>query len=171
MSLYIRKAVPADAQMIFDITKEAFTKYAKELGMSEKVYALHESIEDIISDINKKTVFIGFIDDVPLGSIRYELIDGNLGYISRFGVKLDAQKGGMGGALVAAVEEDCRARGISAIALHTCTKMFQLVRFYYGKGFYIHSTTHDRGYVRGLFLKELTSETHETLELDYVKNM
>jgi len=171
MSLEIRKAVPSDAPAIFSITKEAFTKYANDLGQADKVYALQEDINTIINDINTKTVFIGFNDGIALGSIRYELIEGNLAYLSRFGVKIEAQKCGMGRALIAAVEEDCRKGGISAMALHTCTKMFELVRFYYGRGFYIHSTTHDRGYVRGLFLKELTNETHETLELEYVKNM
>jgi len=171
MSVFVRKAVAEDAQTILDITREAFTKYAKDLGQPEKVCALKENIKTVEEDIKYKTVFIGFEDDVPVGSIRYECVEGNLAYLSRFGVKLEAQKCGIGRELMDAVVTDCRKRGISAIALHTCTKMFDLVRFYYGRGFYIHSTTHDRGYVRGLFLKELTNETHETLDLEFVKNL
>lgn len=170
-SVTVRRADGSDAAMILEITREAFTIYAQELGQPEKVYALQETIETIKRDIAEKAVYIGFVDGSPMGSIRYERIEGNLAYISRFGVKPEAQKCGMGRELVAAVEQDCRKEGISAIALHTCTKMLELVRFYYGRGFYIHSTTHDRGYVRGLFLKELTDQTHETLELDFVKNM
>ena len=30
-----------------------------------------------------------------------------------------------------------------------------LARYYYGKGFYVHSTTTDHGYIRALFVKEL----------------
>jgi len=29
-----------------------------------------------------------------------------------------------------------------------------LIRFYYGRGFYIESTTNDRGYIRALMVKE-----------------
>ena len=77
----------------------------------------------------------------------------------------------MGRKLISEVCARCAQEGITAVALHTCTKMFPLVRFYYGQGFYIHSTTQDRGYVRGLFLKELTSQTHETMDLTFVSKL
>jgi len=43
--------------------------------------------------------------------------------------------------------------------------MFPLVRFYYGQGFFVHSTTTDRGYIRALMVLELNGET----DIDYAK--
>ena len=45
-------------------------------------------------------------------------------------------------------------KGIHTAMLHTASKYKALVRFYYGCGFYIKSTSEDRGYVRALFIKE-----------------
>ncbi|MDP4272362.1 MAG: GNAT family N-acetyltransferase, partial [Bacteroidota bacterium] len=46
------------------------------------------------------------------------------------------------------------ARGIKRLSLHTASKYHDLVRFYYGRGFYVDSTSRDRGYVRALMVKE-----------------
>ena len=46
--------------------------------------------------------------------------------------------------------------GARAIALHTNSKYYKLARYYYGKQFYVHSTSFDRGYVRALFVLELS---------------
>ena len=48
--------------------------------------------------------------------------------------------------------------GAKAIALHTNSKYYRLARYYYGKQFYVHSTSFDRGYVRALFVLELTDD-------------
>ena len=40
------------------------------------------------------------------------------------------------------------------IQLHTGSKITSLIRFYYGRGFYIDSTDKSRGYVRALLIKE-----------------
>ncbi len=45
-------------------------------------------------------------------------------------------------------------KGIKEISLHTGAKITSLVRFYYGRGFYIDSTDKSRGYVRALLKKE-----------------
>lgn len=167
----VRKANQADIPTIQLITKEAFALYAKDLGQPEKVEALKESAATVRQELEEKHILLGLLDGQPMGSIRFQYIPGNLAYISRFGVRPGVQKSGLGKALIDAVAAQCKNDGISAIVLHTCTKMFRLVRYYYGQGFYIHSTTQDRGYVRGLFIRELGSETHETLNLDFVSRM
>jgi predicted GNAT family acetyltransferase len=58
-----------------------------------------------------------------VGSIRYEVLADGIAYISRFDVKLDIQKSGVGRALVDAVEEEARKEGESVITLHTAAKM------------------------------------------------
>ncbi|MGI6160879.1 MAG: GNAT family N-acetyltransferase [Christensenellales bacterium] len=153
----IRRAVEADANAIADITAEAFEKYALDLGSRETVCALYEKKDDIISDINTKYVYIGFLNGTPVGSIRFEIING-VSYISRFGVKLIAQGCGMGRALVKAVKEESSALSLCSVALHTSSRMASLIRFYYGQGFFIHSTSTHRGYIRALLICELQRE-------------
>ncbi|HJA69920.1 MAG TPA: GNAT family N-acetyltransferase [Firmicutes bacterium] len=167
----IRTANEKDVPDILYITKEAFKKYAADLGQPEKVMALKENEKTILDELKRKTILLGFYDGKAVGAVRFEKIPGNLAYITRFGVLPEAQKCGMGRKLISEVCARCAQEGITAVALHTCTKMFPLVRFYYGQGFYIHSTTQDRGYVRGLFLKELTSQTHETMDLTFVSKL
>ena len=164
MSLIIRKAKQEDIPAIYHITKEAFEKYAADLGLPQTVSALKENEETILNDMKKKYILIALLDGIPVGSVRYEILPGNVAYISRFGVKLDVQKCGVGNALVQSVEDDVRSKGVTVITLHTATKMTSLVRSYSGMGFYIHSTTTDRGYIRGLFCKELTHEAVPSLD-------
>ena len=45
-------------------------------------------------------------------------------------------------------------KGVTKISLHTGAKVTSLVRFYYGRGFYIDSTDKSRGYVRALLVKD-----------------
>ncbi len=152
----IRKAAAGDIPVIADITREAFDKYARDLGQPEKVYALKEGLDAVARDIEEKIVFLATLDGEPAGSIRYEVLPSGIAYISRFGVKLIAQGCGMGRRLIQAVVNDCRENGQEAIALHTSSRMASLIRFYYGQGFYIHSTDFSRGYIRALLAKPLT---------------
>ena len=160
----VRKAAAADIPAIADITLEAFDKYARDLGQPEKVYALKEGPEVIARDIEQKTVFIATLDGEPAGSIRYEILPSGIAYISRFGVKLIAQGCGLGRRLIQAVVSDCQDNGREAVALHTSSRMASLIRFYYGQGFYIHSTDFSRGYIRALLVKPLTGRA---MEFDY----
>lgn len=163
VSVNIRMAHPEDVEAIHHITQEAFSKYQHDLGMDGPVAALKESREDILRDMAQKMVLIGFVNDEPVGSIRCEVFD-ELAYISRFGVLPNVQKSGIGGMLISKVEELCREMSIKAIALHTSSRMYGLIRFYYGKGYFIHSTTFDRGYIRALLVHELENPGTYDLE-------
>ena len=48
--------------------------------------------------------------------------------------------------------------GVTNLYLHTASRMFSLIRFYYGRCFYIESTNNDSGYIRALLCKEYGSE-------------
>ena len=45
-------------------------------------------------------------------------------------------------------------KGVKKICLHTGSKVTSLIRFYYGRGFYIDSTDKSKGYVRALLIKD-----------------
>jgi len=165
MELIIKKATWVDIPAIHEITQLAFKKYASDLGLPEQVSALKETEEMIYQDLQTKTILVAFLNEKPVGSIRYEILPGNIGYISRFGVRPDIHNNGIGKALILAVEEDAKKNGVTLLTLHTASKITSLVRFYYGMGFYIHSTTTDRGYIRALFCKELEQDNNMQLDV------
>lgn len=153
-SFVIRKATIEDAEAIQSILQESFKKYMEDTGVVGTMEALEESIDVIRKDIETKEVFVAFIDDIPVGTIRVQIFPDNTAYISRFGVRLEYHNIGIGKALMNLVDKVLRARGVKRVSLHTASKYKDLVRFYYGRGFYIDSTTRDRGYVRALLVKE-----------------
>ena len=155
MKLFIRPASDSDAPEIKHIVHLDFAEYSSLLGLPTQPKALSETEEDIIRDIHGKRVLIGFVNMTKaVGSVRYDIQDG-IAYISRFAILPNWQQSGMGRALIAQVEEECRLQGVKAICLHTGTKLLAQARFYYANGFYVHSTREDKGYIRGLFIKEL----------------
>ena len=153
-SFIIRKAVLDDAPAIQSIVRESFQKYMQDTGLKGTMEALDETLEDIRKDIESKEVYVAFIDDTPVGSIRIELLPNGTAYISRFGVRLQYHNIGIGKSLMNLVDKLMLAKGIKRVSLHTASKYKDLVRFYYGRGFYVDSTSTDRGYVRALLVKE-----------------
>lgn len=153
-SFNIRKATAEDAETIQAIIRESFKKYMEDAEIPGTIEALEETIEDIKRDIESKEVFVAFIDDIPVGTIRVQIFDDNTAYISRFGVRLKHQSTGIGTALMNLVDKLLQARGVKRVSLHTASKHKDLVCFYYSRGFYIDSTTKDRGYIRALMVKE-----------------
>ena len=151
--LTIRKAKMSDATSILDITKQAFLKYIKQAGLSDTP-ALHENIDTILADMENKIVLVAEYEGKVVGSVRLEILNEESAYLSRFGVSNDYQKLGIGRQLILAIDDEVRARNIKRVELHTASRAFSLVRFYYEKGFYIDSTTKDKGYVRALMVKE-----------------
>ena len=153
-SFVIRKATIGDAEAVKGIMQESFKKYMKDTGLVGTMEALDESIEDIKKDILAQEVFVAFIDNTPVGSIRLKILQDNTAYISRFGVSLQFHNIGIGKSLMNLAEKVLKTKGIKTVSLHTASKYKDLVRFYYGRGFYVHSTTDDRGYIRALMVKE-----------------
>jgi len=169
MDMIIRKADISDIKDIYMITREAFNKYALDLGLPQKVSALKETEEAIKDEFDNKNMLIACLNNEAIGSIRYEIMPGNIAYISRFGVKPTIQNNGIGKALFLAVEDALIKDNIKVVALHTASKMTVLIRFYYSLGFHIHSTTSDRGYIRALLCKEFVQG--ESLDLSCVQSI
>jgi GNAT superfamily N-acetyltransferase len=154
MVFEVRKAVDEDVPLIGKITREAFNSYKESAGIMGKVAALQETFEDIKKDIRSKECFVALLDGVVVGSVRVEIFEDNTAYLSRFGVDTEHQSLGVGSVLMNAVDETMKEFGINKLYLHTASKLLSLVRFYYGRGFYIDSTTKDTGYIRALLCKE-----------------
>ncbi len=154
MGFEVRVAVYDDIDAIEQITNEAFHKYAAMVG-NDNIQALQETKEDIKNDIDNSLVLVAFMDGTPVGSVRVKInYEDKTAYLSRFGVKINSQNNGVGKSLMNLVDIKMREMGIKKIMLHTGAKVSSLVKFYYGRGFYIDSTTKDRGYIRALLCKE-----------------
>lgn len=149
----VRMATYDDIDDILSITKEAFMRYAELAGI-ETTAALTETYEDVKRDIDTKIVLIALSDGVPVGSVRVEVFDDGTAYFSRFGVKVTSQNNGIGKSIMNLVDRIMKKNGIKKISLHTAAKITSLIRFYYGRGFYIDSTDKSKGYIRALLIKE-----------------
>ncbi len=153
-SFIIRRAELRDAEAIQGILQQSFKKYMSDTGLTGTMEALEESVEAIREAIAENLVYIAFIDSVPVGTIRIHILKDGTAYISRFGVNLNYHNIGIGKSLINLADKVLEAKGVKKACLHTASKYRDLVRFYYGRGFYIDSTSKDRGYVRALMVKE-----------------
>ncbi len=149
----VRLANYGDVPYISAITREAFTKY-KDMCGSEHLDALSETEADIRRDIDTKLVLVALSDGEHVGSVRVEIKPDKTAYLTRFGVKIDNQNNGIGKSIMNLVDRIMRKKGVKRISLHTGSKVTPLIRFYYGRGFYINSTDSSRGYLRAELVKD-----------------
>lgn len=161
MVFVVRKAALEDIAQIQESAKEAFGLYTEGAGITGLVGPLDEKYEDIKKDIENKIVFVVLLNNYIVGSVRVEIKPDNTAYLGRFGVRQAYQNNGLGKILMNAVDNEMKELGVTSLYLHTASRMLSLVRFYYGRGFYIESTTKDRGYIRALLCKEYETEDSE----------
>ncbi|HCW04803.1 MAG TPA: N-acetyltransferase [Clostridium sp.] len=168
-ALIIRRATLMDLAAIKKITEEAFEAYVVSAEIPGSTAALEETEEDIKKDIKNKICFVAELNGVVVGSVRVEINkENNTAYLSRFGVALEYQSHGIGANLLDSVDDMMKEKGVEKLFLHTASKIVSLVKFYYGRGFYIDSTTKDKGYIRALLCKEY-SETSEYNKKSIIK--
>lgn len=161
MTMLIRTAEKHDAAEILRVTREAFTLYHDELHADYVVGGLAETEEDILLDIRDHHVYVAEIDGRIAGSIRFQKLTPELAYIYRFGVSPEINNTGIGSHLLSAVIDACKKEKFKAIALHTNARYYKLARYYYGKRFYVHSTSTAKGYIRALFVLELDGTDYD----------
>jgi Predicted acetyltransferase len=154
-SIVFAKAGPEDVAAVRAVTRKAFEAYARELRKEGSVAALHETDGAILSDIRGKHVYICLVDGEVVGAVRFEVLAQGVAYLSRLAVDPEIQSLGIGGLLLEKVRRECEKLGVRAIALHTASRMRSSVAFYLKNGYYIHSITRDREYIRAFLVCEL----------------
>lgn len=152
----VKRAGVDDIPAIIKITKDAFLKYCEMAELNYDIEALNESFDDVKRDIETKEVFVVFIDDEPVGAVRIELQDNHQAYLSRFAVKSSERNNGIGKILMSVVDKVMRENDVHTLRLHTGSHVTPLIRFYYGRGFYIKSVENSRGYPRAELVKDYT---------------
>jgi len=158
MFFEVRKASTCDIEEIRILAKKSYNMYTENAGITELVTPLEETYEDVLKAIETTNVYVALSNEEVIGSVRITIKPDNTAYLSRFGVSEAHQNNGIGKILMNAVDNSMVELGVSHLYLHTASRMFSLIRFYYGRCFYIKSTTNDRGYIRALLCKEYESE-------------
>ncbi len=150
----VKSATEEDIPAIHKITHDAFLKYCEMAGLDYNIEALTETYDDIRRDIETKNVFVVRIDDEPVGAVRIKLLPNNEAYLSRFAVASSNRNNGIGKILMKVVDKVMKENNVKTLRLHTCSKVTALIRFYYGRGFYISDVEYSRGYARAELIKE-----------------
>ncbi|MEE1013282.1 MAG: GNAT family N-acetyltransferase [Clostridia bacterium] len=150
----VKHATEEDIPAIHKITKDAFLKYCEMAELDYNIAALNETQEDIRRDIASKNVFVVRIDDEPVGAVRVEIQENNEAYLSRFAVGSANRNNGIGKILMGVVDKVMKQNHVKLLRLHTSAKVAPLIRFYYGRGFYIADVEYSRGYPRAELIKE-----------------
>ena len=158
MTFVVRQAVEDDIPQIIEVAKEAFAAYRENAGIIDLVGPLQESYEDLKQELETKLVLVAILNGQLVGSVRVQINPDNTAYLSRFGVAVANQNNGVGKVLMNAVDNAMAQLGVKSLYLHTASRLFSLVRFYYGRGFYIESTTKERGYIRAMLCKEYETD-------------
>lgn len=154
LSLFeVRHAKESDIESILEITREAFMKYSDMTGVT-KLDALEEMYDDVKRDIENKVVLIALSDGEPVGCVRVEIKPDDTAILTRFAVKVTCQNNGIGKSLMNHIDKIMKKRGVKSISLYTASKAAPLIRFYYGRGFYIDSIDTSRNYLRAKLVKE-----------------
>lgn len=168
-SFAIRQAVVTDAPEIHALLQKAFREYAEKIGVTE-LEALNETVSDIEQEIRKNIVFVATAGASVIGTIRVK-ITGDEAHISRFAVNALFRNMGVGEALLSTVDRYLVPKGVKRVSLYTASNNLNLVRFYYGRGFYIDTVSHERGYPRARMIKEYhdagTTPRHYCSSSDY----
>ncbi len=154
-TIQLLPAVKADAEAIHALTHKCFIVYSEKILKDGRIEALSETLADVERDIETKHVIKCVLDGEIVGSVRYEILDDDIAYLTRFGVDPDIQSLGLGSVLIEKVTSECAAKGVKAITLFTASKMTSSVAFYLKHGYYVHSITRDKGYIRAFLVKEL----------------
>jgi len=158
MFFEVRRAITSDIEEIRILAKKSFKMYTENAGITQLVTPFDETYDDVLKAIETTNVFVALSNEEVIGSVRIEIKPDNTAYLSRFGVSSFHQNNGIGKILMNAVDISMMELGVTNLYLHTASRMFSLIRFYYGRCFYIESTNNDSGYIRALLCKEYGSE-------------
>ena len=154
-SLTIRKATKSDAPDILNILYDSFGQYIKKSFIPLRTEDMLDDIHSIEREIEEIDVFIALIDGLPVGTVRVAVHGGDCpAMLTKLGVVSGYNNIGIGKSLMNLVDKVVMEKGAKSLELYTASKNASIMRFYYGRGFYVDSTTKDRGYIRALMRKD-----------------
>ncbi|KXS44930.1 MULTISPECIES: GNAT family N-acetyltransferase [unclassified Candidatus Frackibacter] len=160
MDIKIKKAELADSDLVFNLTKRAFQHY-NDPSLFPTTPALLETREDVKREIKKKEILIAYLNNKPVGSVRYHSSDGETFYLSRLGVLAKYQNRNVGQRLINEVEARVKAKGGKRVTLYSAYRLKGLLDFYKSLGYKVVDLKEDADYTRAVISKELNTEGSE----------
>ena len=154
-TVHIDRAVPEDAVSIRLVIRAAMVKYLKDSHIAGTLDSMQENVEDLLRYIRQDAVFVARFGGNIVGTVRISVESEGHAYLSRFAVLPGSQSLGIGSKLFSAATAYMKDEGIRYVRLHTALTNHPLVKFYEKKGFRLMEQSSDRGYPRGLFVKEM----------------
>ena len=151
----IRQALPAEAATLHRLIRRAMAFYAEKSQIKTPLDADLESAADLAVHIRHDLVLVAQEQDELVGTVRLVRQDKATAWFTRFAVLPEKQRSGIGQLLLEAAVSQLRQQGCRQLLLHTALTNQQLVGFYQARGFVLLHTSNERGYPRGLFLKQL----------------
>lgn len=145
----LRPATADDAPLLRDIIVTAFEPYRGKLVPPSGAHS--ETPQTIVGKLKLGGGFLAYVGDETIGAVLYELRQG-YGYLGRLAVLPAQQRGGIGRALVQAVEHAVRAAGLPAVQLGVRTGLAGNVAFFKGLGYRVISTDTHPGYTEPTFM-------------------
>lgn len=113
--LTLRRAAPADAQLVLDLIQTAFAEYRGKLKPDSSAYG--ETPEGVARQlVGRQGAVIAERDGTAVGCVLYRDKGEDL-YFGRLAVLPEHRRSGVAEALVAAVEAEARSRGASGVLL------------------------------------------------------
>ncbi|CAN5807250.1 hypothetical protein BH11PSE3_BH11PSE3_13300 [soil metagenome] len=132
MTLTFRKAVASEREDAQRILWTAFTTYVRNLG--REITADHYAF--LAAAIERGDVYFAIEGAEVVGVAATERRDGGL-YIDRLGVAPSRQGSGLGGFMLARIEEIARSSGLTGLTLETAEMAEGNIRLYRRHGFEI----------------------------------
>ncbi|MBM3619865.1 MAG: GNAT family N-acetyltransferase [Alphaproteobacteria bacterium] len=113
--IILRRAAPSDARLVLDLIQAAFAEYRGKLKPESGAYG--ETPEGLAAQlVGRQGALIAERDGEAVGCVLFR-DEGEDLYFGRLSVLPEHRRAGVAEALVAAVEDEARARGASGVLL------------------------------------------------------
>ncbi|MEM9654837.1 MAG: GNAT family N-acetyltransferase [Actinomycetota bacterium] len=145
----LRTAAAEDADAVLACVVAAYSAYLER--MDRRPAPMLDDYERLIAD---GVVRVAEVDGVLAGAIVLWPRDKHL-YIDNIAVRPDVQGNGVGAALLALADDECRTIGHSELRLYTNEVMTENVRFYERRGWEETHRAVENGYRRIYFRKSI----------------
>lgn len=139
MTMKIKKALPADAEVLAGIIRKANIPVAHTFGLTRENVPNHPAFctRDWILDGMERgeEYYLAQTDDSPAGCVAYDGPEPGVAFLNRLAVLPEVQGRGTGRALVAHVKALARSRGKRKISIGIIKAHTRLRDWYAGLGF------------------------------------
>lgn len=152
MEIAICPAGPEEAEAIWQLTRDAFSAHQTVLDPPSGVF--RETVGDVLRALVEGTIYVALRDGALIGAARVTVLeDERTLYCGRLAVAPEAQRAGVGTALITRVERQAAAEGYPAVVVGVRTQLPGNLRFFTRLGYHIHAEHSHPGYDRPTYVR------------------